>query len=261
MKVRCFKHCGKLTKLEKLCLSSFVHHHSAIELFSYEPIANVPTGVIQKNAEEILPKESDAFRFNSIAGIQSLFRWKTLHDLGGCFIGTDILCVRPFEFDEAVVFGKKCDIDFYRWGIDILIFPPRHDACAYMLERCLHPHFPIKGDKFLHQCKKIFRKRFTRSLNPVKPWKIGGESGFQSAVEKFNLACYAQKPPVFYPVHEARWQSPFDSTFATDLELLPMTRAVALNSDAAKRAGFDLNQPLPSDSLVSHYASKYSAVA
>lgn len=253
MKVHCFKHRGGLTRAERICLSSFLVHHDEVNLLCYEPIKNVPDGVQQIDAGEIVPRNSDGFRLNSASGIEALVRWKTLYERGGSYISTDIMCVRPLHFETPVVFGKKCDLDSCRWGIDILIFPPGHEACLFMLKRCLKPHAHLPGEKTGHWIKKELKKRLTRSLRPVKSWMIGGQYGFQAAVEQLRLAEFEQPAPVFYPIHEARWRSPYDSTFENDLELLRSTRAFALNTHQAKRSGFDLNAPYLEGSLMHHF--------
>ena len=46
---------NKLSTMERLCLSSFVHNDHSIELYSYEDIENVPDGVVIRDGNEILP--------------------------------------------------------------------------------------------------------------------------------------------------------------------------------------------------------------
>lgn len=256
MKIRCFKHRGPLTRIEQICLSSFAAHHEEVQLLSYAPIDNLPAGVRNVDANEILPTSSEMYRRNSGDGVYAMIRWKTLLMHGGCFITSDVLCIRPFDFAEPVVFGRKSDVDGFQWGIEVLIFPPEHEACRYMLDRCLQPHIPVAGEKLRHRLKKEFRRRFTKSVRPVRPWSIGGERGFHSAVEKFQLDSLAQPIPVFFPIHEARWRSPYDDTFRDDYQLLGSTRAIFLNSFHVERNQFDLTKPFLRGSLMDHYERK-----
>ncbi len=257
MKIRCFKHRGPLNRTERICLRSFAVHHGEVELLTYFPIQDLPDGVRAVDANEILPMSSELFRRNSTAGIKTMIRWKTLLEHGGCFIATDMLCIRPFDFDQPVVFGRKSDIDGCHWGLQVLITPPGHPLCRFMLNRCLQPHFPVAGEKLRHRLKKAFRRRFTRSLQPIRSWNVGDEGGFQVAVQALEMESLAQPIPVFYPIHEARWRSPYDETFQGDSHLLDSTRAVYLNSFETERNRFDFEAPFVPGSLMDYYEQRY----
>ncbi|PQO28154.1 hypothetical protein [Blastopirellula marina] len=259
MKIRCFKHRGPLNRIERVCLRSFAVHHGEVELLTYFPIDDLPEGIRAVDANEILPMSSDLYRRNSQAGIKAMFRWKTLLEHGGCFISTDVLCIRPFDFDQPVVFGRKSDIDWCPWGMQVLIAPPSHPLSRFMLNRCLQPHFPVAGEKLRHRIKKAFRRRFTRNLKPIRSWMVGDEGGFQVAVRTLEMESVAQPIPVFYPIHEARWRSPYDETFRGDWQMLSSTRAVCLNSFEAERNRFDYDAPFAAGSLMDHYERQYLA--
>lgn len=257
MKIRCFKHRGPLTRIERICLRSLAVHHDEVQLLSYFPIDNLPDGVRLVDANEILPMSNMLFRRNSGAGIEPIIRWKTLLEHGDCFVSTDVLCLRPFDFDQSIVFGRKSDIDGYQWGHQVLIMPPGHPLSRFMLNRCLQPHFPVAGEKLRHRWKKAFRRNFTSSLRPIRSWMIGGEGGFQVAVQTLEIEHLAQSIPVFFPIHEARWRSPYDETFRGDWQMLESTRAVYLNSFEADRNHFDFNAPFLPGSLMDHYERTY----
>ncbi|MEW4453624.1 hypothetical protein AB1L30_13200 [Bremerella sp. JC817] len=257
MKIRSFKHSGPLTRIERICLASFAAHHDDVELLSYTPIENLPEGVIAVDANEILPESSSLFRKNSRKGIEAIVRWRTLLERGDCYVSTDMLCIRPFDFDEPIVFGRKSDVDSYRWGHQALIFPAHHPACQFMLNRCLNPHFPVPGEKLRHRIKKAIRRRITGDLRPIRSWIVGDEGGFQVAVDQMQLDHLAQPIPVFFPIHEARWRSPYDDTFRNDWGMLPSTRAVYLNSFEVQRNKFDLEAPFEPGSLMDYYEQKY----
>ena len=47
-----------LSKMEQLCIQSFLYWGHTFHLYVYEPIENIPTGTIIKDANEILSKDS-----------------------------------------------------------------------------------------------------------------------------------------------------------------------------------------------------------
>lgn len=92
--------------MEKLCLSSFLKNGHAVHLYSYEEIPDVPKGVISKDAEEIIPKNMFDYRtFINNGTFADYFRYKLLFDRGGWWVDTDLICIQPFCFEGAYVFG------------------------------------------------------------------------------------------------------------------------------------------------------------
>ncbi len=97
---------GQLSNLEILCLKSFVDHGHPFHLYTYNDLGNMPPGVVQKDAREILP-ESSIFKYanrDSYAGFANLFRYKLLLDKGGIWTDMDIVCLRPFDIPNEYVF-------------------------------------------------------------------------------------------------------------------------------------------------------------
>ena len=48
---------SELTWLEQVCLKSYIDHGHKVYLYSYDPVENVPDGVVMKDAAEILPAD------------------------------------------------------------------------------------------------------------------------------------------------------------------------------------------------------------
>lgn len=102
----------RLSALERLSLRSFVDHGHRVELYSYGDVGGVPDGVVRRDAGEILPR-ARVFRYGreagegsgSFAAFANLFRYKLLHKRGGCWIDTDVICLRPIDIDMPYCFG------------------------------------------------------------------------------------------------------------------------------------------------------------
>ena len=64
-----------LSKLEQVCLKSFIDNDMEFHLYTYEDVDNVPDGVIIKDGNTILDK-SEIFRYNngSVSAFSNLFR-------------------------------------------------------------------------------------------------------------------------------------------------------------------------------------------
>jgi glycosyltransferase involved in cell wall biosynthesis len=106
---------GQLSRLERLTLHSFVAHGHEFHLWRYGSTPDtLPRGVVIRDANEILGHEK-IFRkrvpdnelelgAGSYATFSDLFRTKLLHKLGGIWVDMDILCLRPFDFEQPYVF-------------------------------------------------------------------------------------------------------------------------------------------------------------
>lgn len=80
---------GPLTRLELVCLSSFIENGAHYNLYTYDEPRGVPKGVVVRDASEILPAER-MFRYHagtlnegSLSGFSNLFRYTLLQRVGG----------------------------------------------------------------------------------------------------------------------------------------------------------------------------------
>jgi hypothetical protein len=110
---RTFWHGPRLTWIGRLCLSSFLARGHSIELFSYEPVDGVPSGVVIRDAAEILPCEKPFLYQGGHAEISAsslhsnVFRYKLLHDLGGWWIDADVLRLEGEIPKQVPLFGRE----------------------------------------------------------------------------------------------------------------------------------------------------------
>lgn len=102
-----------LSNIEKLCIHSFIANGHEFWLWLYEPISDMPTAAIVKDANEIIAK-SEVFSYSntnkfghgkgSYAGFSDIFRYKLLHQYGGWWTDMDITCLKPLNFNADYVF-------------------------------------------------------------------------------------------------------------------------------------------------------------
>lgn len=100
---------SKLSYIEQLSMRSFIACGHKLHLYSYDSDLTVPPGVELKDARQVLP-ESDVFAHSaragrsrgSLAGFADLFRWKLLHDKGGAWADSDLVCLRPLRVSRLV---------------------------------------------------------------------------------------------------------------------------------------------------------------
>jgi hypothetical protein len=180
-----------LGQMERLSVNSFLRHGHEYHLYSYEDIVNLPRGAVLKDARQIHPTfEMIRNRDGKVLGaaFSDLFRYKLLHDRGHYWADLDVVCIRPFDFDEPVVLAAelhrpnvklKHPIDTQsNIGINcnVMRFPARSAEMAFCYEQALHFDrsqlvFGEIGPELTTRCALKFElQRFIkppRTFNPV----------------------------------------------------------------------------------------------
>lgn len=98
-----FWHGPDLSPYEVASLNSFAAYGSDVSLYSYAPIRNLPTGVIARDASEILPPDAlNDFPIDdvpSMAHFSDYFRCAMFTKTDEIWIDTDMLLLRDFDLD------------------------------------------------------------------------------------------------------------------------------------------------------------------
>lgn len=206
-----------LTPMERLCLTSFLEHGHDVHLYTYAEVRNVPGGVVVRDAAEILPA-SRIFRYrehDSVAGFANFFRYKLLHERGGWWVDTDIICLRPFTFAEEYVFAAE--ISYKQRIVNNCVL--RAPAGSAILERA-------------------WRTCDARDPTTLK-WGETGPKLLTQLVTDFALDRYIQPPEVFCPIPWSDWRKFVDPD--ARIKLPGKTHAVHLWNEMWRRGGVDKN--------------------
>jgi hypothetical protein len=108
-----------LSKVEQLSIKSFINNGHPYVLYTYTDIKNLPEGVTIGDANKIVP-EKNIFAYKngwgkgSYAGFADLFRFELLNKMGNWWVDTDVICLKPFKFDNELVI---CSSFEGKWGI------------------------------------------------------------------------------------------------------------------------------------------------
>ena len=94
---------GRLSALEELSLRSFLRCGHGVDLHTYDADLVAPEGVRLCDANQIIPGDQ-RFRSNTVIGkgswgpFSDLFRFTLLHQLGGAWCDTDVVCLKALDF-------------------------------------------------------------------------------------------------------------------------------------------------------------------
>ena len=205
-----------LTNLERLCINSFIKNGYEFHLYiyDYDNAMGIPLGTIVKDGNEIIDKKEifcyrDPQHNGSFSAFSNWFRYKMLYELGGYWVDMDMVCLKPFDFEEEYVFSSETCYgrDDLKDGVHTtssLIKVPKHSE---IMKYC--------WDK-------------TQEIGKNVEWGQIGPKLLKEAVDKFNLQGYVKSPTTFCPIHHGEtniimneewsndygkniaWQRPFD---------------------------------------------------
>ncbi len=97
---------SKLGIVGRLCCTSYMANGHEFHLYTYGHVEDVPEGVVIKDANEIVP-QSDLYRFKLPAQFSDWFKYHLLLKHGNWWVDMDTVCLRPFDFVDAVVFVEE----------------------------------------------------------------------------------------------------------------------------------------------------------
>ena len=174
-----------LSAMETLSISSFIKNGHEYHLYAYNDL-NAPPGTILKDANQIVRFEK-VFRDTergTFATFSNIFRYKLLAEKGGYWADTDVVCLKPFEFDSEYVFGEEMNQDGSTMiAIGVLKAPAGSPAIEF--------------------CYESSSGRPSRDIK----WGEIGPQFFHEVAGRFGLRQWTLPHEVFYPVDWYDWKS------------------------------------------------------
>lgn len=203
---------GELSPMERLAIASFLHHGHRFDLYVYDEVKHVPAGATLRDAGEILPRER-VFRYrehDTVSGFSNYFRYRLLLERGGWWVDTDIVCLRPFDFETEHVFASE---------------PAREGAtpasCVIRAPR---------GSRAMQLAWEYCDGRDAATLR----WGETGPRLVKEIVAACGLEELVQPAEVFCPLSFFQWRSIVEGP---PPRFGPATRAVHLWNDMWRRGG------------------------
>jgi hypothetical protein len=181
---------SKLSALEQLSISSFLANGHSYHLYVYDEPAGVPSGTILRDGNKILPA-SMIFQYRdhkSYSAFSNYFRYKLLLERGGWWCDTDVICLRPFDFEDRYVFATEPVLGGETITSGVMKSPRGSDAMSYAWRVC--------GEK----------DRATLVWGEVGPRLV------RDAVERFSLQRFVKPRTAFCPISYTEWESVLDGS-------------------------------------------------
>jgi hypothetical protein len=204
-------------------------------LYTYDKVGNTPDGTVVRDGEEILP-ESMIFQYRehkSYSAFSNYFRYKLLLEKGGWWVDTDLVCLRPFDFQEEYVFSSEMAVGQEFINAGAIKSPAGSEALAYAW----------------NVCQEKDRDQLV--------WGEIGPKLIADAVKRFSLERYVKPADVFCPLGYGDWEKVLDPDLTPAFR--ENTHAVHLWNEFWRRAGKDKNQQYHPDCLYEQLNRKYSS--
>lgn len=184
---------GEFTTMERLCVKSFMANGHEFHLYSYEPIAGVPDGVVLCDAADIVPRDQ-VETFRCAQQFSDFFRIALLLKRGGWHSDLDNCCLRPLDFSSDYVFYRDYE----------------ETTISFALAKA-----PV-GSPLMWHCYE-YLSSMTVAERSGLAWQEIGTDFAVGAVEYFNMTSYAQPGPSFDPVCWTRSKELVDPAAKWDL--------------------------------------------
>jgi len=99
----------KLLPQNTISIKSFLQNGFDYNLYVYDDVKNIPSGVNILDGNDILPESriwvyKKGFNKGGISGYSCEFRYQFLYNYGGLFVDTDIVLLKQFDLDKSFIF-------------------------------------------------------------------------------------------------------------------------------------------------------------
>jgi hypothetical protein len=223
----------RLSTMEQLCISSFLHHGHEFHLYVYQDTQGIPPGTVVLDGNSVLPA-SRIFTYRehkTYAGFANFFRYKLLLERGGWFVDADTVCIRPFDFPEEYIFSSEGINGRQLVNVGAVKVPAGSPVMRYAWAACER-----------------------MDVSELK-WSQCGPTLFRQAIEACALERYVQPPAAFCPVHFSVWESMLEPSASWAFD--ETTYAVHLWNEMWRREGRDKDAVYAPGCLYAELKSRY----
>jgi len=200
---------GRLDRLRRLCLGSQVAAGHNVTVYSFEPLAGLPDGVGNAEAEAILPQAfAERLRPTGPDGVwrdwttlqfSDFFRMRLMAGGAGLWLDSDVLLLKAVELDAAK--------PFFAWerprqlGNSVLYLPPADPIVAAFTALMQQDELTPDWLALRHRLIFAFRKwRGSRRLSDVRV-AIYGPAALTALARRSDELRFALPKKSFYAVH------------------------------------------------------------
>ena len=174
----------KLFPQHIMSINSFLQNGFQYNLYVYDEVKNIPSGVNVLDGNDILPDSAiwyygKGFNKGSPSGFSNEFRFTLLNTLGGLWVDTDVVLLKDFNLNKPYIFISERNVNNDIHPTSSVIY---HDLSVYLF------------------AGKLFSEAIDNISYRNKDRVIHGETGpdlITYLVNKYNLEEYVLPPNAF----------------------------------------------------------------
>lgn len=246
-----------ISKIETLCFESFLQNGHDVHLYTYGELDNVPDGVKQIDANEIIP-EDDVFTAHggSYGAFSDLFRHKLLHEKGGWWVDTDVVCLKPLDFKGEVFL---CGEDNAIISAGVLKLPKRNIISKEILKNFENPLERFPHLKHISNGEtKSHKGNWNIELFKKTEWgELGGPMAITNIYEENDMTYEKSPVETFYPVHWRSWWAVFYDPELNEKMDWSRTYGIHLWNGMMGYRYFDAESPFPKGTVIEELKQRY----
>lgn len=129
-----------LSRLEVMCLKSFLKNGYKVNLFVYDEVKNIPKGVKVRDGNEVLDNsEIYTYQNKSFSAISNRFRFEMIKKTGLVWVDCDMFCIKYYNFDKyKCLFTSEPDKKYKQNKINAGIIKIRNERILdYAINKCI----------------------------------------------------------------------------------------------------------------------------
>jgi len=224
---------SELSKMEEMCIQSYLTHGHEFHLYVYDMIKNVPDGTIIKDANYIIP-QNEIFKdeFGGYVNLSNRFRYTMLLKNGGWWVDMDTVCLKPFDFDDDFVFSSETSDPYIRTLVNTTFIKS------------------LPGAKFLIDCLDFLKIRGIENIH----WGELGVNLISRMIFRNGLGEFVKQPEIFCPLSGYRLDLLINDS---DYHLPDNSYALHWWNELWKRKGLNKNSEYSSNSIYEVLKRKY----
>ncbi|MDT1062800.1 hypothetical protein RM190_13055 [Paracoccus sp. CPCC 101403] len=249
----------RLGPIELASVASFLRVGNPLTVYSYAPIANLPAGVLARDAREVLPGERIAIyaREKSPSLHSNFFRFALMRNTDHTWVDLDMIALKPFAFVGERIYGyEKPD----QVNCAVLRLPKDSPTLAELSKltpetRGVAPH--ITG---LRRAKYWVRTLGRGVPIDRWPWGSTGPRALTAFLRRHDELRHALPMDVLYPVLTRDCRRFIQPGELRDGSFGPGTHAVHLTaSNINKLLAREGLSEIPEDSFLGHHVARARA--
>ena len=223
---------SRVSKLEELCMRSFMAHGHPFHLYVYDDIEGIPEGVHLKDGNEIIPRASIiSYPCKKLSARSDWFRFVLIACQGGWWADMDTVCLKPLDFSQEIIAMES--------STSVFRFPGNHPLPKGLAFHAENPDVIAPWNTWSHTVRKFWRRNVGWPSLPYEPRECAGPKTYSRALIHFGLGDFILCDEIFTSFREGDDFLKFFQPDPSACAIMENAYCIHAYNDMAHRNGID----------------------